>query len=373
MEKQSKKINWKELTNNQLFCTVLGWILGIVSTVGFSYVTDNPILHDYISIDSVSYFVESYLVDTGFVDASVLEEESLDKKFQLISESFAQYEDSVESAMVSLGENRENVGKMERTVLLSQLLSLAEGMADKCADKDAQIEQRNSRITELETANANLEKQVGNYKQRKEAELISSKLIVDGELLNNGELVGNAMAKVDGHYYFEETVIESYLRKEEINYDAQNQTIVVGDSVPEKVKFVWDKMAFNPHEIDNYTLSDNSTFSMATKTYSEGIVLSENDYFYVQLDGKYSKMSFTYGHVDNTNLGDLELKFFAVDENNEAYHNILKTITLPGEMTTNEIEVPLGYAKTIKVVVSDGDDWDSDRASFGLTNIYLYS
>lgn len=324
-------------------------------------------------MDTVSTFVDNYLVDTGYVDASVLEVESLDQKFQIIYESFAEYDEAVQDALVIMGKDQEEVSKMERAALLSELPYLADATVKDSSDKDKTIEKLNEDNDKLTEDNEKKQSKIEDYEKRKEAELIGSKLIVDGELMNNGELVSNAMVKVDGHYYYEETFIESYLRKEEINYDVQQQTIIVGDALPEKVKFAWDKMAFNPHGIDNYQLSDNSTFSMAKKNYSEGIVLSENDYFYVQLDGNYSKMSFTYGHVDDTNLGDLELTFFAVDDDNEAYHNVLKTITLPGEMTTKEIEVPIGYANTIKVVVSDGDDWDSDRASFGLTNIYLYS
>ena len=332
-----------------------------------------PIIDHYFPVDTVSTFVDNYLVDTGYVDASVLEVESLDQKFQIIYESFAEYDEAVQDALVIMGKDQEEVSKMERAALLSELPYLADATVKDSSDKDKTIEKLNEDNDKLTEDNEKKQSKIEDYEKRKEAELIGSKLIVDGELMNNGELVSNAMVKVDGHYYYEETFIESYLRKEEINYDVQQQTIIVGDALPEKVKFAWDKMAFNPHGIDNYQLSDNSTFSMAKKTYSEGIVLSENDYFYVQLDGNYSKMSFTYGHVDDTNLGDLELTFFAVDDDNEAYHNVLKTITLPGEMTTKEIEVPIGYANTIKVVVSDGDDWDSDRASFGLTNIYLYS
>lgn len=365
-----KKI--KYLSEHPIIAEVVaGTILLIVGL--FIGASNNPVIEHYFAADTASTFIDAYLVETGYVDESILEIESLDQQFRMIHDSFAEQDNAIQKALVNMGEDQEEISEMERAVLLSKLPNSAKILYEKCSDKDELIKQKNESIEQLNKDNTDLQKQVDDYKQRKEAELVDTGLIIDGELMNNGELVSNAMVKVDGHYYYEETFIESYLRKEEINYDVQQQTIIVGDALPEKVKFAWDKMAFNPHGIDNYQLSDNSTFSMAKKTYSEGIVLSENDYFYVQLDGNYSKMSFTYGHVDDTNLGDLELTFFAVDDDNEAYHNVLKTITLPGEMTTKEIEVPIGYANTIKVVVSDGDDWDSDRASFGLTNIYLYS
>ena len=377
MEKQSKKINWKELTNNQLICTVLGWILGIVSTVGFSYVTDNPILHDYISIDSVSYLAESYLVDTGFVDTSVLEEESLDKKFQLISESFVQYEKSVETAMVSLGEKKEDVVEMERAVLLSKLPSLAEDMADKCADKDEKIEQLNGDITALTNEKTDLQNEVDDYKQRKEAEIKQSYLIIDGELMNNGDSVNNAVAIVEGNQYYSEALLNTYLYPDnfpnKIQYDMQEDAIVVGNAKPEKLKFSWESMVFNPDGPGVYTGESGKSFSMAKETFTEGVVLDWNDYFYVRLKGEYSKMSFTYGHIDGSALGDLDLTIVALDDDNEGYTKTLATITLDGEMTYKSIEIPIGYADAIKIVVSDYKDWDLRFTEFGLTDIYFYS
>lgn len=370
MGNTGKKEKWKYWSEHPI---ISGMIVAVFSCILGTFFGASPVIERYFAIDTASTLIDSYLVDMDFVDPSILEEESLDQQFKMIHDSFVEYDNAIQAALVNMGQEQSTVSEMNRNAMLAKLPSLSDEMFDRCAEKDSQLEQQNERITALETEKAELQNQVNDYEQRKEAELLGSCLIIDGERMNNGESINSTIAKVDGHYYYGETFIEAYLLKEKIDYDVQSQTIIVGNSQPEKVKFTWDKMVYNPSGVDNYLLTDNRTFSMAAKSYSEGIVLSENDYFYVQLDGKYSKISFTYGHIDGTNLGDLELTFFAVDDNNESYTTFLQTIKMPGEMTSKEIEVPIGYAKTIKVVVSDGNDWDSDRANFGLTNIYLYS
>lgn len=365
---KAKLIN---LTKNELFVAIAGAIVSGMITYFVTVLTasGNPMIERYFAIDTASTLIDNYLVDMDYVDPTILEVESLDQQFKTIHDSFAEYDNAVQEALVNMGQDQSTVSEMNRNTMLAQLPNLADGLYDKCDDKDRQIEQLNSRITALEQEKADLQKQVDDYKRRKEAELIGSKLIIDGELMNNGDSVNNAVARVEGNNFYSDSFLNTYILEEQIRYDLQENSVVVGNAKPEKVKFSWDDMVSGREGIDVYQMGGGSSFAMAKNSYTEGLVLSESDCCYVQLRGKYSKLKFTYGHVDDTERSDLELKIFAMDDNGETYTKLLKTISLKGEMNPKDVEVSLGYASAIKIVVSGGS-W---YPRFGLTDIYFYT
>lgn len=349
----------------------------IIYFLGFG---SNEVVDRYFSADTVSTFIDTYLVETGYVDDSILSVESPNEQFQIIYNSFVQYEETIvqyeetiKDTMVTLGENQEEVSKMERAALLSELPYLADATVKSNSDKDKEIKGLNETINTLTTDNKNKQNEIDELKKRKEADLKQSHLIIDGELMNNGDSVPNAVAIVDGNNYYSESLLNTHLYPDSIPdkilYDMQENVVVFGNAKPEKVRFSWDDMVFDPDVDDVYKMGSGRSFDMAKNSYTEGLVLMRNDYFYAQLRGQYSKMTFTYGHVDNTEQSDLELKIYALDENGETYTRLLKTITLKGEMIPKDVEVPLGYVSAIKIVVSDG----SKYPRFGLTNIHFYS
>lgn len=368
---KAKLIN---LTKNELFVAIAGAIVSGMITYFVTVLTasGNPMIERYFAIDTASTLIDNYLVDMDYVDPTILEVESLDQQFKIIHDSFAEYDNAVQEALVNMGQDQSTVSEMNRNTMLAQLPNLADGLYDKCDDKDTQIEQHNNRINELEAEIKSLKEQIVDYEQRKEAELLDTRLIIDGELMNNGDLVKTAVAMVDGHNYYSESLLNTYVAEEQIKYDSQEKSIIVGNAKPEKVKFSWD-MVTNSDGVDVYQMGAGKTFVMDTNSYSEGMVLSGTDYFYAHLGGEYSKMSFSHGHIDNTLIADLKLTIYALDEKNEAY-TVLETITLRGEMACDDVEIPLAYATKIKIVVSGGRNYDeSHYAKFGLTDIYFYS
>lgn len=362
-------------SKNELMVAIIGAIVGAIASGVVTYfvtvitASGNPMIERYFAIDTASTLIDSYLVDMGYVDDSILEVESLDQQFQIIYESFTEYDEAVQDALTKMGKDQEEVSKMERAALLSELPYLAEATVKNSSDKDKTIEKLNEDKNKLIEDNEKKQSKIDDYEKRKEAELLASYLIIDGELMNNGDSINNAVAKVDGNNYYAETFLNSFILWDQIKYDLQEKSVIVGSAKPEKVKFSWDAMVSDPHGPDPYIMGDSRTFSMAKNSYSEGIVLSPDDNFYVHLDGDYSKLTFTYGHVDGAAQDNLELTIFSLDENGETYTNVLKRITLAGEMRPKEIEVPLGYAEAIKLVVSGG----YYQTLYGLTNIYFYS
>lgn len=88
-----------------------------------------------------------------------------------------------------------------------------------------------------------------------------------------------------------------------------------------KTKLLWDDMVSDPNIADRYTLGGGRTFSMGKRTYGEEVILSDEDYMYIHLNKNYSALSFTYGHVDETSQGNIELTILAIDDNGDNYIN----------------------------------------------------
>lgn len=360
MVKRSERLS--ALAKHPLLNSIVSALIGAVATIIVGVVSNNIMIHNYVPIDNVSTLIQSYLVDPGYVDEAILAETSVDKQFVMLQATFSNYSTAIESSLGNLGLSSEYVSGMSRSDMLSKLPSLALATYNDS-------ENNANKVNSLNLDNDALKKQIEQLNSQKTAELINANLIIDGELINLGNPINYSVALVDGNAYYSQALLNTYILGEALRYDTTENATVVGNQKPEKVKLLWDNMVSDPHGVEVYTLGNGSTFSMGMDSYGEGVVLSDEDYFYVHLRNEYSTLSFTYGHVDNSSQGNLELTLLAMDENGETYTTTLKTITLAGEMEPKNIEVPLGYASAIKIVVSDGDY----RARYGLSNIYLYS
>lgn len=358
----NKSQRLRMLSEHPLLNTIVSALIGAGATIVVGLLTNAIMIHDYISFDSMSTLLQHYLIDPGYVEDTILEETSADKQFQTLQLAFENYSSTVKTSLENLGLPTEKISDMSTADMLSKLPSLAH-----TTYADAQNYENKNK--ELSADNVSLEEKIKQLGSQKTAELKNANLIIDGELMNLGDPINNSVALVEGNAYYSQTLLNTYMLGEILKYDATENTTILGNQKPEKSKLSWEKMVSDPHNIEVYSLGNGSTFSMGMNSFGEGVVLSDEDYFYVHLKNKYSKLSFTYGHVDNTSQGNLELSVLAMDDNGETYTTTLQTITLSGEMEPKSIEIPLSYVSAIKIVVSDGDY----RARYGLSNIYLYS
>lgn len=352
----------KALLQHPLFCEITGVVIGIIGTLIVTYMTGNLKFYEYVSINSLNTLIEEYLVTPGYVDGSILELENSNQQFEMLQVSFSNCLSTVKNSLINLGYSDERVSSMQQHDMFESLPKIA-------LEIHTNMESYSSQNKQLQSEIATLKETVEELEKRPTADVTSANLIIDGELLNNGGSINNAVVTVDGNSYFSQTLLNTFIFQEKIQYNTSENAVILGNQKPEKVKLSWDIMASDNHGAESYILGEGNTFTMAKNTYNEGIVLSDEDYLYLHLNSEYSKMSFTYGHVDDTNQGNLELTILALDANGETYTTTLKTITLSGEMEPKSIEIPLGYASAIKFIVSNGDS----RARYGLTDIYLYS
>lgn len=356
--------NTKRWYEHQIFSGFVGALLGAVVTVVVTLISNKITTHNYIPFDGVNALLDNYLVETGFVDKTILELETVDKQFEMLKNTFNQYSVSVNNSLINLGYSPDEVANMSQIESLNILPSSVLDVYNKnqnYADKIAGLNSENEMLKEKNNL----------YSGQKTVELNEANLIIDGELMNSGDSIRNAVAVVDGNYYYSQSLLNTHILDTDktLKYVGAENAIVVGKQKPEKTKLLWDAMVSDPHIRDNYTLGGGRTFTMGKSTYGEGVILGDENYMYIHLNKNYSAISFTYGHVDETSQGNLELTILALDDNGETYTTTLKTITLSGEMEPKNIEIPLSYTSAIKIIVSDGDY----SARYGLTDIYLYS
>lgn len=356
--------NTKPWHEHQIFSGLVGAIIGVVGTIAVTLISNNVTTHNYIPFDSINVLFDNYLVEPGYVDNEILELETIDKQFEMLKNIFYNYYVSINNSLINLGYSTNDVTNMSQTELLDMLPLSTLNIYNQNQNYADDIES-------LSSENKRVKEENDRYREQKTVELKETNLIIDGELMNSGDSIKNAVAIVDGNCYYSQSLLNTHIldTDQALKYVDSENALVVGKQKPEKTKLLWNDMVSDAHINDNYTLGGGRTFTMGKCTYVEGVILKEENYMYIHLNKNYSAISFTYGHVDETSQGNLELTILAMDDNGETYTTTLKTITLSGEMEPKNIEIPLSYTSAIKIIVSDGDYY----ARYGLTDIYLYS
>lgn len=348
-----------------MFVAIIGAAVGAFATgiVGFFLSPFYQVDH-YIPVDDLNTYIETSLVKTGYVDSSILELETYGEKLDAIKQSFSAYSDAVAVALAALGVDEDTLSGLSDEQRLIVLADTAEDVYASSVQAQHDIAVLTAEVSELETQVSSLESQINGQTV---AKISDATLVVDGETMNDGNLISNAIIGVDGNYYYSSSLLSSYLLTKSLSFDEDAQSIVYGKSSPEKVKFSWD-MVSNSSSV-SYKSLESDTFYMSTIGYDEGIVFNDGGaYFYIYTGGEYSSMTFTYGHVDDTRLVDGTITFYRVSDDGLSYEKI-EEITLTGEMLPKDYEVNLNYTDSIKVVISGINSW----TKYGMANIYFLS
>ena len=105
--------------------------------------------------------------------------------------------------------------------------------------------------------------------------------------------------------------------------------------------------------------SESNGFSMGSDTYYEGFIIQDNGYALFDLKGAYSAISFTVGRINDSRIGDAEMKVYLNDQFVQAY-------PLSGQSVPQKITIPLNGATNLKIEMTEyGPDW-------GFANVVLY-
>ena len=120
---------------------------------------------------------------------------------------------------------------------------------------------------------------------------------------------------------------------------------------------------------DEYRLVDNKYFTMSGKKYTNGFVLNTQASkaptaeALFNLDGKYSSLSFTVGHIDSTHSSD----FYNRTMNVYLDGIIAYTIELKYDDVPKKVTIPLNGALQMKIELERTGDQGGGDPSFGFS------
>ncbi len=344
-----------------VICAVAGAAVGAVVT---ALITNNLMVTDYISLNSLDTLLQTHFVQAGLVDDSVLELDANEQMEYIAKAMTDQKKEEIDSKEVVQQLSDQLSLDVEEADFLTTLQSISEAVTALQEEKSGWETDRNNADAEkadLKEQIAEKDAQIADLKQRPSAEVLQTGLIIDGE--NIADTLSGGVAQIDGNAYYAESMLETYFLDQDLRYDPDGNHIVYGNEKPEKVRFA-KGMVSNEDNIYSY----NATFSMATDEYSNGIRSASSwasGFMQIVLKEQYSKCSFTIGHVDGADMEEATVVFYGKDEYGE-FTVELATIHLSPSMSPQSYEVPLNYRSDVEVWMS------STFRYYGLTDFYFY-
>ena len=234
-------------------------------------------------------------------------------------------------------------------------------------DKDMSYEDA-MKALRTEINNKNLE--IKNLKKRPDGEYKNASLISDGLKIQDN--IPKSVIIVGNENYYSTSVLNMFLNNK-ISYNALNNTIYyssTGQSITKETKIALSStnVLYDGTNYKKYLPSESDTFSMGSQTYNDGFVIyddhslfGEGDGFALfDLQGKYSKMSFTIGRTNEYEKENVTLKVYLDNRLDIQY-------SLNGSIASKKITINLKKAKNLKLEISGGT-----RVIYGFTDIYLY-
>ena len=338
-----------------IIVAVAGAAVGAVVT---ALITNNLMVTNYVSLNSLDTLLQTHFVQAGLVDDSVLALDANEQMEYIAKAMTDQKKEEIDSKEVVQQLSDQLSLDVEEADFLTTLQSISEAVTALQEEKSGWEEEKADLVQQIAEKDA----QIADLKQRPSAEVLDTGLIIDGE--NIADTLSGGVAQIDGNAYYAESMLETYFLDQDLRYDPDGNHIVYGNEKPEKVRFA-PKMVSNSNNIESY----NATFSMATDEYSNGIrttyTYTADSYMQMVLKEQYSKCSFTIGHVDGAGMEEATVVFYGKDEYGE-FTVELGTIKLSPSMSPQSYEVPLNYRSDVKVWMNNS------FKHYGLTDFYFY-
>lgn len=332
----------KFLDRQQPFSGIVGASLTIVVTVLLTLLGGSAFVStQYVSIDSLDVLINKYFVSSGLVSEDVLGLDTTEQ-FEIIAKDLSNCQAVVEG-------NQSNL----ESILVSNGIEV-EGKS---------LEDIYNILNDLIVDYASLSEENEQFKEQRMAEIMSVRLVVDGEEIDVN--IPNSTAKIDGHVFYSESLLNSFLN-EKISTDLSNSTVYYGNERAEKTVFNTDMITdINGFEI--YSVGNGNSFTMGTDTYDNGFIETNTNSsrFYANLKGEYSKISFVVGHIDGTNMENETIYIYTKNGNDQ--YRLLKTFDLAPDMFPETKSVDINYADGIQIVI-EGSYW----GKYALADVYLY-
>ena len=294
--KYQEKIGWwREKTRNPTFAAVAGAIAGVFFTVlagMFTSAGHMYLVHDVITYDSISDYIQVAMVSQGLVDEKILSLSNPQEQIEMIAQILHQngkgekeIQNSLQQFLVSLGRDEPMVVSCSQDELLDELAVVSTEFLEQASE------------------NKQMREKLDEYKTKQMAILSEPKLHILGEEVESSWK--DYMATIDGATFYSEGLLNSFL-SEPIQY--QDGAIYYGKDIPERVNVISAGLYYDGLALDVY--DENSHFFMGNTEYSSGIVARAyiSDTIRIACGENYSHIEFLLGHVDNTRTGRGKLR-----------------------------------------------------------------
>lgn len=162
--------------------------------------------------------------------------------------------------------------------------------------------------------------------------------LVDTEIINKGLNTGSQqIAYIDSRLYYPEGLINDIISED---ISLEDNILYIGHSNQEKVKLL---DVANPFGYAQNCYSNPSSFYIADTKYKDGFIIEQrfDTSVVFNLNNKYSKLNFIFGHVDKAELRDCTLEIYTDED-------LYDTIKLKPDSIPVNVKVELNYCNYIK-------------------------
>lgn len=357
-EKRKIKRNIKKLLM-ELFIACVSAGAGSFVTFLFQSKATEIKYHDAVTYNNISSYIDSLIVQPGLIDENILLLDNPFEQINRIAETMTNQRQISESMVTGQQEDYDKVLAGIRECLINS------GKNEILVNKYTQDELLNEldyivhSVQNIRQENKDLSLELKDLKGQKTAILSSPDLKILGEDINT--TLRDYIASIDGHIYYSENLLNTFL-PEKITYD--NEIIKYGENIPEKINVVSAGLIYDDSKFDFY--NGGSHFTMGLQEYSNGIVKKSycSGSLKIACNARYSQLSFTLGHIDNSGTDDISLSIFYMDSNGEYQETFFKNLYI--DMPVESFLVPIYNTKTVKIDISYNTD-----GQYALADVYL--
>lgn len=203
-----------------------------------------------------------------------------------------------------------------------------------------------STISKLEKENYQLKsdikllnEQLNDFKSIPNVELFNYKLIINGiekNISNN-----NSVIKYNNKFYIRDDIV-SYI--EDIKLNEENNKIIIGNILGDT--YLLMKVCPPYQTSNNQYYRQPDTFKMAGEVYTNGFSMQDHSFALFNLNGKYTLLNFTLGHIDDTTMIDGVFNIYLDEE-------LYQRIEISCEDLPQQFSIPLNNANKMKVIKVD--------------------
>ena len=194
-------------------------------------------------------------------------------------------------------------------------------------------------------------------------------LISDGLKIEDN--INRAVLTTGNHIYYLDSVLSRILENKLI-YDSDKDVIIYsanGENLPAETKIdLFDtKVLYEGENFETFIPADGKTFAMGSGIYNKGFTLHHKSYdpnynsgiALFDLQGKYSKITFEVGRLNDCNLQNAVLKVYL----NGVYDG---EFSLDGSLPPVTLTIDLKYANSMKIQLTN-----NDYVGYGFANMIL--